>query len=72
MTEAHEQPHDTDPRADRGRDEGTLARRIILLVVLALVAWAGAVVLWGIPALYLPALLMVPVIWILLLLVSFG
>jgi hypothetical protein len=44
---------------------------LIVAVVLALVVlWAGAVVLWGVPGLYLPAVALVPVVWLTLLAIS--
>lgn len=46
---------------------------LIVAVVLALAAlWTGAVVLWGVPGLYLPALVLVPVVWVTLIAVSRG
>ncbi|MGK7755638.1 MULTISPECIES: hypothetical protein [unclassified Roseovarius] len=39
--------------------------RLVLLTV-----WGGAIVLWGVPGLYLPALALVPVIWVFLLIIS--
>lgn len=46
---------------------------ILLLGVLAvLAAWAGSVALWGIPGLYIPALILVPVIFIVMMVGSRG
>lgn len=72
MTKAEIHTHDTRNSEAERKAEDALALRIILVVVLALLAWAGAVALWGLPGLYLPAVALVPVIWILLLLISFG
>lgn len=49
------------------------AERLVLICVgLFLAGWACSVALWGIPGLYIPALMLVPVIWVLLLLISRG
>ena len=45
---------------------------ILLGVVVFLALWGGSIALWGIPGLYIPALVMVPVIWAALLLISRG
>lgn len=45
---------------------------ILLSVLVFLAGWATSVVLWGIPGLYIPALALVPVIWVLLLIISKG
>jgi hypothetical protein len=50
----------------------TSVARILLSVVVLLAAWGASVATWGIPGLYLPALAMVPVIWVLLLIISRG
>lgn len=42
------------------------------LLVAFLSLWAAAVMTWGVPAVYLPALALVPVIWIVLLLITRG
>jgi len=45
----------------------------ILLSLAALIAgWATSIVLWGIPGLYIPALALVPVMWVVLLIISRG
>lgn len=72
MTQAQTDTRETAQAEGRNKAENALARRIVMVVVLALLAWAGAVALWGLPGLYLPALLLVPVIWVLLLVISFG
>jgi hypothetical protein len=46
--------------------------RILLCVFFFLAAWGGAIITWGLPGLYLPALALVPVCWALLLLISRG
>ncbi|SFN57048.1 hypothetical protein SAMN04487859_10531 [Roseovarius lutimaris] len=45
---------------------------ILLGVVIFLALWGGSIALWGVPGLYIPALVMVPVIWVALLLISRG
>lgn len=55
--------HDTDEAA---------VGPILLSVAVFLAGWATSIVLWGIPGLYIPALALVPVIWVLLILISRG
>jgi hypothetical protein len=50
------------------RGEALRAAKIIAIVLVLLAGWAGSVVLWGVPGLYIPALVTVPVIWGVLLL----
>ncbi|MGK7653545.1 hypothetical protein ACSQ76_14325 [Roseovarius sp. B08] len=50
--------------------ETLIAVRILLSLLVLLAAWGGAIVLWGVPGLYLPALALVPVIWVFLLIIS--
>lgn len=45
---------------------------ILLVTLLALVAWGASVFFFGIPGLYIPALAMVPVMYIILILISRG
>ncbi|SEL21840.1 hypothetical protein SAMN05443999_104109 [Roseovarius azorensis] len=45
---------------------------ILVSVAIFLAGWATSVALWGIPGLYIPALALVPVIWMLLLMISRG
>ena len=52
--------------------EAALAVRIIFTVLVALLAWGMSVFTWGIPGLYLPALAMVPVIYLLLIVIAKG
>ncbi len=54
-------PHDPDAAA---------ARHILIGVVIFLAAWGGSIALWGIPGLYIPALILVPVVYAVLLLIS--
>jgi len=60
------------PDAEHGEADGeTLLEAKIIVTVLALVAlWATSVATWGIPGLYIPALALVPVIWVVLLMIS--
>ena len=43
--------------------EAAIVGRILICVAVLLLAWGLAVATWGLPALYLPALAMVPVIF---------
>lgn len=52
--------------------ENVVAAKIIVTIVLALVAWGLCVFFWGIPGLYLPALALVPVVWIALITITLG
>jgi hypothetical protein len=70
MTRAQTETHTADITT---RDPDEAAAMPILLVVLGLlVAWGVSIALWGIPGLYIPALAMVPVIWVALLVISRG
>ena len=55
----------------RDPDEAAVAP-ILLTVLVLLAAWGTSVAMWGIPGLYIPALAMVPVMWVVLLLISRG
>lgn len=52
--------------------EGAVVARILLSVFLFLTLWAGAVVTWGLPGLYIPAVAMVPVIFVGLMVITRG
>ncbi len=67
MTDDNQTNHSHDEKSDRKAE-------IILLVgaILLLAAWAGSVVIWGIPGLYIPAVILVPVIYVLMILGSRG
>ncbi|MGI3211689.1 hypothetical protein ACROSR_11300 [Roseovarius tibetensis] len=67
MTDNNQTNHTDTEKSDRKAE-------IILLVgvLLFLAAWAGSVVIWGIPGLYIPAVLLVPVIYVLMVLGSRG
>ncbi len=43
---------------------------LLVLALLAIVLWGASVFFFGIPGLYIPALVMVPVMWIILLIIS--
>lgn len=45
---------------------------IFLGLAVFIAGWATSIALWGIPGLYIPALALVPVMWVLLLLISRG
>jgi len=67
QTETASKTRQTAPVSERTRDA-----MILVTVLLALVAWGVSVALWGIPGLYIPALAMVPVIWVVLIIISRG
>lgn len=60
---ASETPRDPD---------AALVAPILLAVVVFLALWGTSIALWGVPGLYIPAVIMVPVIWVGLLLISRG
>ncbi|MFD1508905.1 hypothetical protein [Lacimonas salitolerans] len=70
MTSSQTTDHTTNTTNDQQADENALARKILLGVVVALIAWGLAIAQWGVPGLYIPALAMVPVIYIVLLVIS--
>lgn len=53
-------------------DEAATVLWIFLGLAVFVAGWATSVAIWGIPGLYIPALVLVPVIWALLLLISGG
>lgn len=64
--ETHAAPH------ARPDDEATTVLRILLSLAVFVAGWATSVALWGIPGLYIPALALVPVVWVFLLIISRG
>lgn len=66
-------PSDVQHTSANSHDPDAVAVLPILIsVVVFLAGWATSIVMWGIPGLYIPALALVPVIWVLLLLISRG
>ena len=63
---------ETAPEGKTGKSETRRDAMILLATIAGLALWGGAVALWGIPGLYIPALALVPVIWVLLLMVTTG
>lgn len=64
-----------EPEAAQSTDskaEDALAAKIIVAIFLALVAWGMAIFVWGVPGLYVPALALVPVIYIALIAMARG
>ncbi len=45
---------------------------ILLITLLAVVAWGASVFFFGIPGLYIPALALVPVMYLMLIIISRG
>jgi len=62
-------PAETAGQAD---PDTALAAKLLLAVLVFLAGWATSVALWGIPGLYIPALALVPVIYVVLILISRG
>jgi fatty acid desaturase len=60
------------PDADDRRSEDAVAARVLVALLVALIVWGLAIFIWGLPGLYLPAVALTPVVYILLLLISFG
>ncbi|MCF3593445.1 hypothetical protein LZG00_05480 [Rhodobacteraceae bacterium LMO-12] len=71
MTPANTPDSDTPHSAD-DKAENALAAKIIFAVLMVLVAWGMAIFAWGVPALYLPAVALVPVIYIALIAMARG
>ncbi|MCZ4352153.1 hypothetical protein O4H61_06450 [Roseovarius aestuarii] len=65
-------PNTDQAQSHAPMSENAVATYIILAVVAALLAWGAAIFVWGVPGLYIPALALVPVVWVCLLLISFG
>jgi hypothetical protein len=53
------QTNDGDKKSDR-KTELLLLLGVLLFIAL----WAGSVVIWGIPGLYIPAVILVPLIYL--------
>ncbi|PVA10075.1 hypothetical protein DC366_10505 [Pelagivirga sediminicola] len=68
-TDTHD---DARPSAETGSSENAVATRILLTILVALVLWGLCVFFWGVPGLYLPALALVPVVWIALIAITIG
>ncbi len=59
-------------RFDCGDPDAAVVGPILLSIAIVLAGWGISVALWGIPGLYIPALGLVPGIWVLLLMISRG
>lgn len=53
-------------------NEAALTVRILLSVLLFVVAWAGSIVTWGLPGLFIPAVALVPVLIVGLVIITRG
>ncbi len=64
----------TDHHADTTSeaDEKALALKIILTVLFVLVAWGLAIFMFGVPGLYIPAVAVTPVMYIILITIARG
>ena len=65
-TPTHDVPH-----AHHDADAAAVGP-ILLSLAVFIAGWATSIALWGIPGLYIPALALVPVMWVVLLLISRG
>ena len=63
---------DSEQRPGSGLSENAVAARILLVILVALAAWGLSIFFFGVPGLYLPALALVPVVWIALLAITVG
>ena len=64
---------ETDHADDTGStSENARAAKIMVAILLLLVAWGMAIFVWGVPGLYIPAVALVPVIWIALITMAAG
>ncbi|WP_317057609.1 hypothetical protein [Roseovarius rhodophyticola] len=68
-TDTSQLPH-TQRRPERS--EATEVAMTILTVAVLVAAWATAVVIWGLPGLYIPAVAMVPVMFAALIYIAWG
>lgn len=68
-TDTSQLPH-TQSRPERS--EATEVAMTILTVAVLVAAWATAVVIWGLPGLYIPAVAMVPVMFAALIYIAWG
>jgi len=59
------------PHGDHDADAAAVGP-ILLSLAVFIAGWATSIALWGIPGLYIPALALVPVMWVVLLLISRG
>ncbi|MDQ2093497.1 hypothetical protein [Rhodalgimonas zhirmunskyi] len=62
--------HEIDPKAEAA--ENALAMKIILTVLVLIVLWGLAIFFFGVPGLYIPAVIATPIIYILLITVARG
>ncbi|WP_297772474.1 hypothetical protein [uncultured Roseovarius sp.] len=64
----------TVPKAQHARNDADAAAvaPILLSVAVFIAGWATSVALWGIPGFYIPALALVPLMWVVLLIISRG
>lgn len=67
VTEADHTHHTTDTDA-----ESRTEKRLLLSALFAIALWGLSVFTWGVPGLYIPAVAMVPVMYIILILISRG
>lgn len=63
---------DTQSAAPQETKSTSLDTKILLTVLVVLAAWAVSIITWGVPGLYIPAVAMVPVCYVMLILISRG
>jgi hypothetical protein len=61
MTEHNHTDDSATEKSDRKAEALLLVGALLFIA-----AWAGSVVLWGIPGFYIPAVILVPVIYVLM------
>ncbi|MBI6630543.1 hypothetical protein JAO82_11715 [Pontibaca sp. S1109L] len=64
--------HETNSQKTQEQRDTATAVRIMVGVFAFLLAWGASVVTWGLPGLYLPAVGLVPVVYVMLLLITRG
>ena len=72
MTETQTRTQTRNAKPRTRRSDGTRDAIILVSVLFGLAGWGISIAIWGIPGLYIPALLLVPVIWVALILISRG
>ncbi|MFO7759854.1 MAG: hypothetical protein R6V26_15500 [Roseovarius sp.] len=64
--------HDDTYDSETEKSERKTALLLIAGTIVFLAVWAGCVALFGIPGLYIPAVILVPVVYVLMVWGSFG
>lgn len=61
-----------DNHATDSKSENALAAKIILVILVLLVAWGASFWIWGVPGLYIPALAVTLVVYLILVTIAKG